>query len=83
MKKRWARGEKAFAKINGKSIAAVVLDAADSSRGDYQQCKIRIAEENHLGGGMLTSVYPKPVQSYRLKSRATIIAELGEKEELL
>lgn len=78
-----AIGAKVEVRLRGKKqppTPAIILDTAFSHEGDYLQCKLKIAERNQLGSGYLVSIYPKPVQSYKLVKRYYIIEELDKAE---
>ena len=55
---------------------AVVLETAYSHEGDYEQCRLKIAQYDALNKRWLVSMYPKPVQSYKLRERKEVIPEL-------
>ena len=58
------------------STPAVVLETAPSYEGDYKQCRLKMAQYSPLNGKWLISVYPVPVQSYKLRNRKEEIPEL-------
>ena len=77
--KNWvAAGAKCYADINGQRIPALVLETRFTTRGDYEQARLRIAVPNQMSGGYLVSNYPKPVQSYKLTRRTNTIPELDQ-----
>ena len=55
---------------------AILVATAYSHEGNYEQCKLRIAQYDDLNRRWLVSIYPKPIQSYKLKVRKEIIPEL-------
>ena len=63
------------------STPAVVLETAPSYEGDYRQCRLKIAQYSPLSEKWLVSVYPKPVQSYKLRNRKEEIPGLDNLEE--
>lgn len=76
---KFANGAKVYAKLKGKEkTPAVVLESAFSPEGNYDQCRLRVAQWHELGQKWLVSDYPRPVQSYKLSKRGTIVPGLDE-----
>lgn len=73
-------GAKVYVKLHspGALVPAVVLETAYSHEGDYKQCRLKIAEYDVLNKQWRVSMYPKPVQSYKLRWRDTVIEGLDE-----
>jgi hypothetical protein len=68
--KHLEKGALIYVQFGKKHEPAILLDFADSPNGDYQQCQVELLKENPLSPGqLLRSVYPKPVQSYKLTKR--------------
>jgi hypothetical protein len=64
------KNAKVWVQLKGKKIAGIVLDTAFSSEGDYMQCKVELLVVNALATDqLLRSVYPRPIQSYKLSKR--------------
>jgi hypothetical protein len=61
------KGVRFTVKIDGKEYTGTILDSAFSSEGDYLQCKCELEINNPLTGQTIKSVYPKPIQSYKLR----------------
>ena len=75
-------GAKVYAEINkGNKVPAVVLETAFSHEGDYLQCRLKIAQYNSLTQQWITSMYNKPVQSYKLTKRTEVIPELDNETQ--
>lgn len=73
-------GSKVFVAIKGENVPAIVLESWSSPNGDYRDCKLKIAAYNALSRQWLISVYPRPVQSYKLSKRYKDIPELDDVE---
>lgn len=74
---KFPSGAKVFAKLRGKEkTPAVVLESRWSPEGDYDETRLRVAQYHELTEKWLVSDYPKPVQSYKLSKRATIVPGL-------
>jgi hypothetical protein len=69
-------GSKVSVVLSGQDVPAIVLESQPSPNGDYDSCKLKIAAYNAISGKWLTSTYPKPIPSYKLKKRYTDIPEL-------
>ena len=76
MSKHFSDGAKVVATIKGQKVDAVVLRSRWSVEGDYELCQVKIAVPSPLTGQVLTSIYPQPIQSYKLKHRYTICPAL-------
>jgi hypothetical protein len=71
-------GSKVFVALNGQDIPAIVLESRPSFNGDYRNCKLKVAVYNAISRQWLVSVYPKPVQSHKLRKRYKDIPELDK-----
>lgn len=71
-------GSKVFVAINGDEVPAIVLESHPSPNGDYRDCKLKVAAYNSISRQWLVSIYPKPVQSHRLRLRYKDLPELDE-----
>jgi len=69
-------GSKVFVAIGGEDDRRDVLESRPSPNGDYRDCKIKVAAYNAISRQWLVSVYPKLVQSHRLRLRYKDIPEL-------
>ena len=71
-------GERVYVRLpRSKELTpAVVLETAYSYEGAYEQCRLRVAQYDALNKRWLVSMYPKPVQSYKLRERKEVIPEL-------
>lgn len=69
-------GSKVFVALNGQDVPAIVLESWPSSKGDYRDCRLKIAAYNAISRQWLVSAYPKPVQSHKLRKRYKDIPEL-------
>jgi len=78
--KRWQEHAKVFVQINGQPIAAQVTST--SIRDGKQYCRLKVAVMNQLTGKTLVADQVRMVRGDSLKARHTIIAELGEKQEI-
>lgn len=61
-----ADGVRFTVKIKGKEYTGTILEHRFSSEGDYYQCKCELEIPNPLTKQTIKSVYPKPIQSYKL-----------------
>ena len=73
-------GSKVFVTINGEEVPAIVEESRPSHEGNYYDCRLRIAAYNAISRQWLVSIYPRPVQSYKLSKRYKDIPELDNAE---
>ena len=78
--KLWQRGDKAFVKIAGKPVAALILDVAGGRRGSNDvhpvhngQAKIKIAMQSALDGTWHFGTPPRIVAFKELSPRSNYI----------
>lgn len=71
-------GSKVYVDLRGKRIPAIVLESRWSSKGNYDEVKLRVAAYNELTQAWMVSNYARPVQSYKLTKRDDMIPGLDE-----
>jgi len=71
-------GSKVFMTVAGEEIPAIVLESRPSHEGDYYDCRLRVAIYNAITREWIISLYPKPIQSYKLRKRYKDIPELDD-----
>ncbi len=73
-------GSHVYVTINGDEVPGVVLESHPSPNGDYYDTKLKVAAYNAISRQWLISVYPRPVQSYKLSKRYKNLPELDGAE---